>query len=144
MKVFDFTGGKKGELVGDVKRPTWMNGWTDANGDVLRLAKSPMALHTGGGYSDKAGKPVFLDPADFGCGAVCFSLGQLQDGTWEWFVIGTKEWLAHAEATGIVIRQKKPVPRLLPLREQIENLLGRKCGEQELLAAEALLMGQAA
>lgn len=108
MKVFDFTSGKKGTQVGDVKRPTWMSGWLDSNGDVLRLAKSPMTLHMEAGHSVD-GKSVSLNPAGFGCGAVCFCLGQLQDGTWEWFVLGTKEWLAQAEANGIVTRTKLEV-----------------------------------
>lgn len=140
MKVFDFTTGKKGAQVGDVQRPSWFSGWLDGN-DVLRLAKSPMALHMGCGITDKkTGKAISLDPAAFGCEAVCFSIGQLQDGTWEWMVVGTPEWRVKAEAAGIITRRPlQPALKLSPLHDQIEKLLGRSISTEQLAAVEQML-----
>jgi hypothetical protein len=109
MKVFDFTSGSKGALLGEVPRVQATGGWLVAKNDKVykvdftaegkpRTKGANFQWTCAASYAERddndqrTGKMVSIRPEDFGVGAICFCRGQSRDGTWDWFVIGTDEW----------------------------------------------------
>lgn len=117
MKVFDFTNGTKGELLGSIKVVGYCSGWfkKGVSGKVYRITLTEdfwgddveVMWASGAGHTDhETGKQVEINPEDFGVDAVAFCTGQyttgLEKGTWNWYVIGTKEWNRAALKSGIL------------------------------------------
>jgi len=108
MKVFDFTNGTKGELLGHIKLTDYAGGW------LVEKAGSTFKVTLSGTYG---GKDVHIDPKDFGADAVCFCTGeffhQWHDGHpeaeshWCWNVIGTTDWNRSACKSGILKATKQ-------------------------------------
>jgi hypothetical protein len=119
MKVFDFTSGRKGELVGNIKRAGAMHGClVSKNGKTFRveLANRPAGWewHTGATWLRyEKGEPVEdmpIRPEDFGVEAICFSTGAFKiDGQeqWQWTVLGTTDWNRQACKDGILKATKQ-------------------------------------
>ena len=127
MKVFDFTDGKKGDLLGDIKLAGWHGGcYVEKNGKSFKveLANPRDVLPIAGG---KAGikwvwalkatntidnKEAPIKPEDFGVGAICFCIGEFYvawhvghpevEREWWWTVIGTADWNREACKSGIL------------------------------------------
>ncbi len=110
MKVFDYTNGKKGDFLCEAPRPSFTSGTPNGpHGGFLHLARrSPpgtnWTLQSAAGRSNyRTGANELLLPEMFGVEAICGCLGEWRAGTdsaWEWFVIGTEEWLAKALSAG--------------------------------------------
>lgn len=110
MKVFDFTNGKRGELLGEVARPNYMEGCLVRKGNKVfriemakkRVGNGQWTWHTGAGRGF-VGHPGHstLRPEDFGVSAICFSVGQWGED-WQWTVIGTDDWNRKAVKCGIL------------------------------------------
>jgi hypothetical protein len=119
MKVFDFTNGKKGELLGEVRRTAYQSGWLVRKGNKVfkvELANAPR----GWSWQSGAGRGFVghpdhweLKPEDFGVSAICFSVGEWS-GVWQWTVLGTEEWNRKACKCGIL---KYTVDRILSEQE---------------------------
>jgi hypothetical protein len=120
MKVFNFTNGTKGELLGEIKLAGWTGGWLVGKGG--KTYKVELAHKRGGssedwawvsaaGYSAK-GEDVAIRPEDFGVEAVCFCIGEVYhtwhaghpeaQSAWEWKVVGTADWNRGACKSGIL------------------------------------------
>ena len=102
MKVFDFSNGTKGALLGEVRCASYTSGYPSVTDPVtgqsrfLRVAKpqqmgfnTQLQVSTGAGHMDTPYKPE-----DFGVDAILFCMGKMfagrdDPGTWEWIVVGT-------------------------------------------------------
>ena len=122
MKIFDFTGGRKGPELGDIKMANAMRGCLVRKGDrVYRVELSDDAQwtfgptaeatwHTGATWlrweNNEPVEDMPIRPEDFGAGAICFCTGQWRTGEgagkWVWTIIGTAEWNREACRTGIL------------------------------------------
>ena len=127
MKVFDFTNGKKGDLLGEIKVANWHGGWfVEKNGKVFRveLVNPRNVKPVAGGKSGVKwtwhseatnfieGKLKSIKPEDFGVGAICFCDAEYHvkwyvghpecESEWQWSVIGTTEWNRQACKDGIL------------------------------------------
>lgn len=109
MKVFDYTDGKRGELLAKVKMAGFRGGYIVVKDDCrfrIELQNEPegwdWACEADNGFGD-------LKPETFGVQAICFCLGEWNQGLgvkiWEWVVLGTNEWNREACKKGIL----KPV-----------------------------------
>jgi len=124
MKVFDFTNGTKGELLGNVKITDYAGGWfVEKDGSTFKVKLSGAhgrknerwSWHTNAGHTVK-GKDVDIDPKDFGVEAICFCTGEFFDqwhennkdahSHWNWDVIGTTDWNRSACKSGILKAEK--------------------------------------
>ena len=119
MKVFDFTDGKKGKLLGDIKKQNSSGGWFVVKNNkkyCVRLnnespwegVKFRWAKHATY-YDPKNGNEmgeVQILPEHFGVDAICFCYGGFKemgnDTVWEWTVLGTNEWNKNACKKGIL------------------------------------------
>ena len=120
MKIFDFSEGVKGKLLGEIKRTSYSAGWLIKKGDTVFKVE---LTGTHGGPDDRwswvsaaghmvGGEDVDINPRDFGADAICFCTGEFfhlwhaghpeAESHWDWQVIGTKEWNRHACETGIL------------------------------------------
>ena len=108
MKVFNFTNGRKGEELANVKLAGQLGGWIQVhNGQryKVELTRKP-----GGGnwmwrtFADNGFDD--LKPETFGVEAICFCIGELKagqgDAEWEWTVLGTTEWNREACKSGLL------------------------------------------
>jgi hypothetical protein len=127
MKVFDFTDGKKGDLLGDIKVAGWHGGsYVEKNGRSFKveLANNCNVAPIAGGKAgikwdwhlkatniiDKKETPI--KPEDFGVGAICFCTGEFYvawhvghpevEREWWWTVIGTADWNREACKSNIL------------------------------------------
>lgn len=136
MKVFDFTGGTKGKLLGETKKPTALGGWFVKKGDAvfkvtLTDAESLPAIagkqegiqwkwHRDAEKwvgTNTDGERLPFTPEEFGVEAICFctgrwnTFGQIgtseEEWTWEWAVIGTRDWNRKACKAGILTATKQ-------------------------------------
>lgn len=103
MKVFDYSDGCKGELVGNVKLAGGLHGHSTRKGDkVYRIAlagaPSGWEWHSGADHLIR-GERTKITPEQFGCEAICFCVGEWNDG-WKWVVLGTNDWNGKACQTG--------------------------------------------
>lgn len=135
MKVFDYTGGKKGKLLGDIARPSWMAGcYRDRQ--ILGNADTRYEFHTAAGRSNKARDDTPINVSDFGVEAICFCIGQErpygshEQGEWKWATLYTDAGLERALADGTVVvkgrveRQKMVITGLdIANREAVEAAL---------------------
>lgn len=124
MKVFDFTDGVKGDLLGNISLVVATGGWNvEKAGSTYKVrlanpadvqAPSDYASVKWTWHSDAAhnvgGKETPIKPEDFGVGAVCFCAGEFNvygsgadaEWCWEWNVIGTTAWNRDACKRGIL------------------------------------------
>ena len=107
MKVFDYTNGRKGDLLGEVKRVTYCEGHPFHDGKFMTIGgkqvpQTEWSMHTGAGYRDTP-----LTPEQFGVEAICFCTGQISSGrdsgTWIWEVVGTSAWIDKAIESGLLV-----------------------------------------
>lgn len=111
MKVFDFTNGQKGKLLGEARRPSWMLGWLTSKGFVVKLAKKNalgITFGLGAGWTEGS-QSVYLNPREYGVEAICFCVGEWtcgEDTAWEWRAIGTRAWVKNAIHTGLLTSTK--------------------------------------
>jgi hypothetical protein len=127
MKVFDFTNGTKGDLLGDITICNSTGGWfVEKNGSTFKVELAdpknvdPVAggkagikwtWHTGA-TNFMESKDHAIKAEDFGVGAICFCAGEFAvlwhighpeaETQWEWSVIGTTEWNREACKSGIL------------------------------------------
>lgn len=109
MKVFDFTNGKRGELLGEVKRIAFAGGALVRKGnkvfriDVAKKEKGSLwTWHECAGFRS-SGEDVRITPEEFGVSAICFCSGQFVPGNeWHWHVLGTADWNRKAVSCGIL------------------------------------------
>ena len=126
MKVFDFTNGKQGKQVGEIKRPDAFGGWFVKKGDKsfkVELTKPPQSREpvlngehgvrwswaADAAHTATNGDLVPITPDQFGVDAICFCSGAWgnfsrgdQWAYWEWFVVGSNEWNRSACKAGIL------------------------------------------
>lgn len=121
MKVFDFTNGRKGEELDDIKIANSLEGWLVRKGDkVYKVelndgiqrsfgADADVSWHSGATWLRWAnGEPiedVRILPEDFEVAAICFCTGRWSAGEnsrWNWVVIGTAEWNKQACKDGVL------------------------------------------
>lgn len=126
MKVFDFTNGKQGDQVGEIKRPDAFGGWFVKKGDKsfkVELTKPPQAREpvlngehgvrwswaADAAHTAANGDSVPITPDQFGVEAICFCVGAWgnfshgdQWAYWEWHVLGSNEWNRSACKAGIL------------------------------------------
>ena len=127
MKVFDFTNGEKGDLLGNIKSAGTMGGWfVEKNEKVFRveLVNPRNVKAVAGGKSgvewlwrnsafnhiDGEDKPIKAE--DFGVEAICFCDAEYHvrwyvghpecESQWQWSVIGTTDWNRQACKDGIL------------------------------------------
>ena len=109
MKIFDFTAGKKGELLANVGYAHSLDGWLVRKGDrvfKVSLAAKPKKGSTWewhSGAQTKSGTPI--SPEQFGVEAICFCTGAARMNAvevWRWNVIGTADWNREACKKGIL------------------------------------------
>ena len=132
MKVFDFTDGVRGDHIGNV-HCTGGGGWIVDKGGVkfkvsLTDDKFRAAVPGKGFDEDRAGEQwawtnqafdkdeELITPEQFGVEAICFCLGRFnvfgeigtdeEQWSWEWFVIGTRDWNRKACKAGILTATK--------------------------------------
>ncbi|MGW8177566.1 MAG: hypothetical protein ACWGQW_02055 [bacterium] len=110
MKIFDFSEGKKGKLLGEVSRPDYLPGVYISETEVA-LPVWRYTFHSSGSRGNK-NQWVSFDmktlKKEFGVEAICFCMGQLSSGSdageWIWHYCATKKWL---QANGCVeVREK--------------------------------------
>ena len=109
MKVFDFTNGKRGELLGEVKRIAFTGGALVRKGNKvfrINVAKkekdAQWTWHETAGFRS-GGEDVHITPEQFGVSAICFCSGQFFPGNeWHWHVLGTADWNKKAVSCGIL------------------------------------------
>jgi len=109
MKVFDYTNGTKGELLGNVKMANGSGGWfvvKDGQRYKVELTKAPRGLGNVYWCTDVDNGFGDLIPETFGVGAILICLGEwkagIGDPEWEWRVVGTTEWNREACRSGIL------------------------------------------
>ena len=126
MKVFDFTNGKQGDQVGEIKRPDAFGGWFVKKGDKsfkVDLTKPPQAREpvlngehgvkwswaADAAHTAANGDMVPITPDQFGVEAICFCVGAWgnfshgdQWAYWDWHVIGSNAWNRAACKAGIL------------------------------------------
>jgi hypothetical protein len=126
MKVFDFTNGKQGDQVGEIKRPDAFGGWFVKKGDKsfkVELTKPPQSRepvlngehgvrwswNADAAHTAANGDMVPITPDQFGVEAICFCSGAWGNHSvgdvwayWEWFVVGSNEWNRNACKAGIL------------------------------------------
>ena len=132
MKVFDFTNGRKGKLLGDTKKINSSSGWFVKKGDDLfkvELAKNrdipAKAGEVEGVHWEWASgatqwlnkETIPFTPEQFGVEAICFCTGRWntfgvigspeEEWTGEWMVLGTNEWNRSACKSGILKATKQ-------------------------------------
>ena len=124
MKVFDFTNGKQGILVGEIKRPDAFGGWFVKKGDKsfkVELTKPPQAQEpvlngehgirwawtADAAHTAANGDLVPITPDQFGVEAICFCTGAWGNHSvgdvwayWEWHVVGSNAWNRSACKAG--------------------------------------------
>ncbi len=124
MKVFDFTNGTKGELMGDIKLTDYAGSWiVEKGGDTFKVQLAGLhgrknerwSWHAKAGHAVK-GKNIDIDPKDFGVDAICFCTGEFfhewhqghpeAKSHWKWDVIGTTDWNRSACKSGILKAEK--------------------------------------
>ena len=118
MKIFDFTSGKRGELLADIPLANSMSGCLVRKGD--RVFRVELATSQGKGqrwqWHAGASHPNWIEgkrqpdgnaeinPANYNAGAICFCTGQeRKTGIWNWSVIGTPDWNREACRSGILV-----------------------------------------
>jgi len=125
MKVFDFTNGTKGDLLGHIKITDYSGGWfVEKDGSTFKVQLSGAhgrknerwSWHLNAGHAVK-GKDVDIDPKDFGVDAICFCTGEFfhqwgeghpeAKSHWQWDVVGTADWNRRACKSGILKAEKK-------------------------------------
>lgn len=113
MKIFDFTNGTKGRLIGEVQRVDWCDGlieMQDKNGQEAYLTpKNPMMFGKDSVLRVRSaagrGKQSYT-PEQFGVEAILFCEGQFTAGEtteWSWSVVGTEEWVVKAYRNGFFV-----------------------------------------
>jgi len=110
MKIFDFTNGTKGELLGHIPVQHANHGWlVEKNGKVyrVRLTKGSYEWTSGATHgvweNNKLVGEKAIRAEDFGVGAICFCWGKTShDDKWQWSVIGTPEWNRQACIDGLL------------------------------------------
>lgn len=134
MKVFDFTSGSKGALLGEVPRVSATGGWLVTKGDKVykvdftaegkpRTKGANFQWTCSASYAERddndqrTGKTISIRPEDFGVAAVCFCRGQSND-TWDWFVIGTDDWNRAACVRG---QLRATFSHMMPTPEELEK-----------------------
>ena len=124
MKVFDFTNGKQGDQVGEIKRPDAFGGWFVKKGDKsfkVELTKPPQAREpvlngehgirwawiADAAHTAANGDMVPITPDQFGVEAICFcngAWGNFSHGDqwayWDWHVVGSNAWNRDACKAG--------------------------------------------
>lgn len=134
MKIFDFTNGKKGELLANIAYAHALDGWLARKGDrvfKVSLAKkaprgSTWEWHSGA--ETKGGTRI--RPETFGVEAICFCTGAARMNAvevWRWHVIGTDDWNREACKKGIL---KAEFSHIMTSADRARNA-----------AADALTMG---
>jgi hypothetical protein len=119
MKIFDFTSGAKGKILGNAKTPHKFDGWLiKKKEDVFKVQLNRAGLKS---HSDQEWEwcsgardinDIEINPEDFGVEAVCFCSGERfhlwypghpeAESHWDWHVIGTKGWNREACRNGIL------------------------------------------
>ena len=132
MQVFDFTDGKKGDLLGQTKVANSIGGWfVEKNGSTFKLEMAnpcnvePVAGGKAGvkwSWACKATNFVYgrncpITAEYFGVGAICFCTGEYSvtwhighpeaETQWDWHVIGTTDWNREACKSGILKATKQ-------------------------------------
>ena len=127
MKVFNFTDGKKGDLLGDIKVASAHSGGHVEKKGVnykVELANPVNVQPVAGGksgaewtwhnavYHRVDGETKDITAEDFGVGAICFCTGEWYftwheghpeaEAVWVWTVIGTNDWNREACKSGIL------------------------------------------
>ena len=110
MKVFDFTSGSKGALLGEISRVSATGGWLVRKGEKVykvdftaegkpRTKGADFHWTCSASYAERdknerrTGQMVAVRPEDFGVAAICFCQGQdASTSTWRWYVMGTDDW----------------------------------------------------
>jgi hypothetical protein len=125
MKVFDFTNGTKGDLLGHIKITDYAGGWfVEKDGSTFKVQLSGAhgrkndrwSWHSNAGHTVK-GERINIDPKDFGVEAICFCTGEFfhqwgeghpeAKSHWQWDVIGTADWNREACKSGILKAEKQ-------------------------------------
>ena len=132
MKVFDFTNGTKGDLLGDITIANSTGGsLVEKNGGTfkVKLANPQNVEPVAGGKAGvkwswvnaatSRGEPEdsAVTAEDFGVGAICFCTGEYSvtwhhghpeaETDWWWYVIGTADWNREACKSGILKAAKQ-------------------------------------
>jgi len=126
MKVFDFTNGEKGKFLAEVKITDFSDGWfVRKENKVYRVELTNPKNKISTGEEEKSGinwawasgagwadTEKLIRPEDFGVEAICFCTGNTYHmwheghsearATWEWNVIGTKNWNRKSCEKGIL------------------------------------------
>ena len=126
MKVFDFTNGKQGKQVGEIKRPDASGGFYVKKGGKsykVELTKPPQSREpvlngehgvrwswtADAAHTAANGDLVQITPDQFGVEAICFCTGAWGNHSvgdvwayWEWHVVGSNAWNRDACKAGIL------------------------------------------
>lgn len=105
MKVFNYTTGKKGELLGEIRCPSFATGYPVYNNCYVKhnwedRGESRWEIQESVGYVGTSGKTVYIHPSMFGTDAICFCTGKWSD-RWTWNIVGNDEWLEKGIAAGV-------------------------------------------
>jgi len=98
MKIFDFSEGKRGRLLGHARRPTFSGPtFHDGNGWVkITIAGCDYTSEAGTGFGEFESTEKY-EPGTWGVAAICFCEGKFsagEDDFWKWTFTATDAWLA--------------------------------------------------
>lgn len=112
MKIFDFTDGKKGELLTNIELPNYTSGWFTDIGKIGSLQGKEFASDAG---QDRADRPksshyTMLDVLkSLNVKAICYCLGEMQCGQepayWDWHYTCEPEYARELGAEISEIKQ---------------------------------------
>lgn len=122
MKIFDYTNGNKGKLVGETKIASALgSSLAEKNGVTYKIkmarpenvtgAEENWEWHEGASFWSN-GQLVDITPEQFGVEAICFCTGEWfyqwhaghpdAKSHWQWTVLGTNDWNRAACKSGIL------------------------------------------
>lgn len=95
MKIFDFSNGKKGDLLTSIRIPNGMQGFLDDAGKrIPSVDRYEFCISGDDGINGDYVFNARTLKKDFSVSAICFCTGQVGDA-WQWFYCATPEWLAE-------------------------------------------------
>lgn len=143
MKVFDYTGGKKGALLGDIARPSYHGGCL--RDDVFYSNKDErFQFHFSAGRTFK-GVDTPIDVSEFGVDAICFCIGEWTTGNtsgseWVWCTLYTDAGFEKALKDGTVFAKSRQPKSIITFQlafdanlDEVEAMVRKLFGEKSTI-----------
>ena len=113
MKIFNYTNGKKGELLAEVSVAQELGSWIVKKGATFKVSLiKPVVSGEEWLWRNSANNGEAIKPENFGVDAICFCIGKIDtlwhkghpchQSVWSWSVIGTPAWNKQACLDGYI------------------------------------------